>query len=320
MSEMPLGKLTKSNIQKGFEVLTELQNLILNNKASIEDKHSLIIDASNRFFTLIPTIHPHLIQEENELKAKIQMLESLRDIEIASSFMKFEDSNEDPLDANYKKLHCGISPLPHDSAEYQLVKKYLENTHAPTHKDWELQLEDVFAIEREGESEAFAPYKSKIHNRMLLWHGSRVTNFVGILSQGLRIAPPEAPVTGYMFGKGIYFADLVSKSAQYCYAHKKTPVGLMLLSEVALGDVYEVKTAKYMDKPPEGKHSTKGVGKTKPLEEEFERWTDDVTIPCGRPVPSGVRKSDLLYNEYIVYDPAQVKLRFLVKARFHYKR
>jgi len=37
---------------------------------------------------------------------------------------------------------------------------------------------------------------------MLLWHGSRTTNFAGILTQGLRIAPPEAPVTGYMFGKG----------------------------------------------------------------------------------------------------------------------
>jgi poly [ADP-ribose] polymerase 2/3/4 len=26
---------------------------------------------------------------------------------------------------------------------------------------------------------------------MLLWHGSRSTNFAGILKQGLRIAPPE---------------------------------------------------------------------------------------------------------------------------------
>ena len=34
--------------------------------------------------------------------------------------------------------------------------------------------------------------------RMLLWHGSRLTNWAGILTQGLRIAPPEAPVTGYM--------------------------------------------------------------------------------------------------------------------------
>ena len=31
---------------------------------------------------------------------------------------------------------------------------------------------------------------------------SRLTNYVGILSEGLRIAPPSAPVTGYMFGKG----------------------------------------------------------------------------------------------------------------------
>lgn len=28
-------------------------------------------------------------------------------------------------------------------------------------------------------------------DRMLLWHGSRSTNFAGILKQGLRIAPPE---------------------------------------------------------------------------------------------------------------------------------
>lgn len=33
---------------------------------------------------------------------------------------------------------------------------------------------------------------------LLFVTGSRLTNFVGILSQGLRIAPPEAPATGYM--------------------------------------------------------------------------------------------------------------------------
>jgi len=39
-----------------------------------------------------------------------------------------------------------------------------------------------------------------------------MTNLLGILGQGLRIAPPEAPATGYMFGKGIYFADMFKKS------------------------------------------------------------------------------------------------------------
>ena len=39
--------------------------------------------------------------------------------------------------------------------------------------------------------------------RRLLWHGSRLTNWVGILSEGLKIAPPEAPVTGYMVGNKV---------------------------------------------------------------------------------------------------------------------
>ena len=46
---------------------------------------------------------------------------------------------------------------------------------------------------REGESAKYKPFK-ELHNKMLLWHGSRTTNYGGILSQGLRIAPPEAPV------------------------------------------------------------------------------------------------------------------------------
>lgn len=70
---------------------------------------------------------------------------------------------------------------------------------------------------------------------MLLWHGSRVSNFVGILSQGMRIAPPEAPASGYLFGKGIYLADLAEKSINYCRAYGSNEA-LILLIEGALGD------------------------------------------------------------------------------------
>ncbi|KAJ4968666.1 hypothetical protein NE237_015367 [Protea cynaroides] len=320
MSEMPLGKLSKSNIQKGFEALTDIQNLLKSSNHGPSVKETLLTDASNRFFTMIPSIHPHIIMDEDDFKSKVKMLEALQDIEIASRLVGFDVDNDETLDEKYKKLRCDISPLPHDSEDYRLVEKYLQTTHAPTHKDWALELEDVFMLEREGEFDEFAPYREKLQNRMLLWHGSRLTNFVGILNQGLRIAPPEAPATGYMFGKGIYFADLVSKSAQYCYTDRNDPVGLMLLSEVALGEVYELKKASYMDKPPQGKHSTKGLGKTKPQESDYVKWRDEVVVPCGKPVPSNVRSSELMYNEYIVYDTAQVKLQFLLKVRFHYKR
>ncbi|KAI3806057.1 hypothetical protein L1987_21948 [Smallanthus sonchifolius] len=320
MAEMPLGKLSKSNIQKGFEVLTELQDLLNKSTDNSAVKESMIVDASNRFFTVIPSVHPHVIKDEDDFKSKVKMLEALQDIEIASRLIGFDVDNDDSLDDKYKKLQCEMLPLPHDSEDYRLVEKYLQTTHAPTHTDWALELEEVFTVERQGEFDKFSPYKNKLKNKMLLWHGSRLTNFIGILSQGLRIAPPEAPATGYMFGKGIYFADLVSKSAQYCFTDKKNPVGLMLLSEVALGEVYELKKAKYIDKPPKGKHSTKGLGKNIPKESEHLKWKDDVIVPCGKPVTSNVKATELLYNEYIVYNTDQVKLQFLLKVRFHHKR
>lgn len=43
-----------------------------------------------------------------------------------------------------------------------------------------------------------------------------------------------------MFGKGVYFADMVSKSANYCHTSQADPVGLILLGEVALGNMYVI--------------------------------------------------------------------------------
>lgn len=62
------------------------------------------------------------------------MLEALQDIEIASKLVGFDVENDDSIDDKYKKLHCCINPLPHDSEDYRLVEKYLLTTHAPTHK------------------------------------------------------------------------------------------------------------------------------------------------------------------------------------------
>lgn len=90
---------------------------------------------------------------------------------------------------------------------------------------------------------------------MLLWHGSRLSNWASIISQGLRVAPPEAPVTGYMFGKGVYFADSSSKSANYCFPSYAQDEGILLLSEVALGQMNELYEANYdAGKLPKGEY------------------------------------------------------------------
>lgn len=51
----------------------------------------------------------------------------------------------------------------------------------------------------------------------------------------MRIAPPEAPCSGYRFGKGCYFADLCGKSVGYARPYSSGGIGLFIVAEIALG-------------------------------------------------------------------------------------
>lgn len=92
-------------------------------------------------------------------------------------------------------------------------------------------------------------------------------------AQGLRIAPPEAPVNGYMFGKGVYLADISTKSANYCMSYSSGGHGLLLLVEAELGrPMYELTTADCNaadGAKNNGAVATLGVGGTVPQD-----WVD----------------------------------------------
>ncbi|MFT7800163.1 poly ADP-ribose polymerase 2 isoform X1 [Arapaima gigas] len=318
VKKAPLGKLTVDQIKAGYTSLKRIEDCL---KKKCSNKE--LVEACNQFYTRIPHDFglrtPPLIRTEEELKEKIALLEALSDIQIAVKIVQSSaESLDHPLDRQYKSLHCTLHPLSHDSHEYKVIEKYLQSTHAPTHKDYTMTILGIFTVERDGEKERF---NTQLHNRMLLWHGSRLSNWVGILSQGLRVAPPEAPVTGYMFGKGIYFADMSSKSANYCFANQKNNTGLLLLSEVALGNSNELLTADYdASKLPVGKHSTKGLGQTAP-DPKHAVLLDGVTVPLGPCMKTGVGQDGgytLLYNEFIVYNPNQTRMRYLLKVQFNY--
>lgn len=131
-----------------------------------------------------------------------------------------------------------MESLPENSDEFKLLKHYIYNTWT----DWadNIEIKAIFVLQRKGEAERIEKHKH-VPNHLLLYHGSKTFNFMGILGQGLRIAPPEAPVTGYMFGKGVYFADVFSKSLGYCYDYWSggNENLCMLLSEVVCGKSYE---------------------------------------------------------------------------------
>ena len=65
-------KMVTLALLAGFEALTEIQNLLKNTADQpLAVRESLIVAASNRFFTLIPSIHPHIIHDEDELMIKV---------------------------------------------------------------------------------------------------------------------------------------------------------------------------------------------------------------------------------------------------------
>ncbi|XP_039269984.2 poly [ADP-ribose] polymerase 2-like [Styela clava] len=320
VKKAPLGKLTSKQIKAGYETLKKIEKCHQENKYGRE-----LADACSEFYTRIPHDFgmkvPPLIRTPAQLKLKIQLLEALSDIQIAIQMMDEDDDKTDDVnikDLHYQSLDCKLEPLDKTHDEYKMVKTYVSNSHGSTHNQYALDLENVYKVEREGEEQRF---KKDIGNRMLLWHGSRLTNWCGILKQGLRIAPPEAPSTGYMFGKGVYFADMISKSANYCHANHRQPSGFLLLCEVALGNTNDKTHADYdANKLPKGKHSTKGLGREEPDPQGYHTMDCGTLAPLGKPkAVSDNTNRYLMYNEYIVYDVAQIRARYLVKAKFNYK-
>ncbi|KAJ4389019.1 hypothetical protein N0V93_006481 [Gnomoniopsis smithogilvyi] len=333
--KLPLGKLSKASIMRGFSTLKDLSAMI---QSSGADPNSVAIEStSNLFYSLIPHAfgrrRPPVINNLALVKKEIELLEALADMKDAATIMKSEIDELNrvhPLDRQFLGLGLNeMTPLNPTSEEFQHLDMYLNSTRGQTHYV-NYEIENIFRIERKGERERFekSVFGRSPQDRRLLWHGSRVANFGGILSQGLRIAPPEAPVNGYMFGKGVYLADMSSKSANYCCHYISDDTALLLLCEAELGNPMHERTDFQYDAAEkakeQGKWSTFGMGETGP-----SLWKDagclhaslkGVKMPSAKrapPGPTGVEDTTLLYNEYICYDEDQVQLRYLFRVKMY---
>ncbi|KAI4719294.1 PARP-domain-containing protein [Aureobasidium sp. EXF-10727] len=321
VNKLPLGKLSKATIIRGFEILKELSALM--SDTSLAPNLYGFEELSNQYYSYIPHSfgrnRPPIIRTLDMLKPEIELLDSLSDLKNADEILKKAKetaSQIHPLDSRFQGLGMQeMQVLEPSSSEFSEINQYLHKTCGLTHAV-KYEVQDIFRIQRGGEFERFdkSKYATVESDRRLLWHG-----------QGLRIAPPEAPVNGYMFGKGIYLADMSSKSANYCSSYDSDGHALLLLCEAELGKPmqtltnasYEAaETAKKM-----GAISTWGQGKTAP-----KAWKD---AGCIHPSLAGATMPDttedpgntnvpgayLLYNEYICYDIAQVRLRYLLRVK-----
>eukprot|EP01094_Clydonella_sp_ATCC50884_P003615 TRINITY_DN1275_c0_g1_i3.p1 TRINITY_DN1275_c0_g1~~TRINITY_DN1275_c0_g1_i3.p1 ORF type:complete len:1010 (-),score=329.36 TRINITY_DN1275_c0_g1_i3:98-3097(-) len=327
-AKMPLGKIKKTMVLEAFRVLKQLEEVIASLSYRDEaQRQQDILALTNQFYTLVPHSFgredPPLIDNTKLLREKMELIQALGDIEIAANLMDGSgDSPEErtlhPIDRKYRKLRTNIEPVDMGSPLAEVILEYIRNSQSFMFQE-KLSVEAIFQVRRQGESEKYSRFDC-LSNRRYLWHGSRLSNFAGIISQGLRVAPPEAPHSGFMFGKGIYFADMASKSASYCHPETSDGRILMLLAEVALGETWDLLQGKYVEREDlqmRGKHSTKGVGKYAPApdKEKYLVPGRSAVCPVGEEVATEFDQAELDHNEYIVYDPEQVLQSFIVQLK-----
>lgn len=214
-----------------------------NEKAKLLKLREKMWFLSSRFYEFIPheefrnkMVPP--ISNMNMLMQKSQNLLTLIQIEMASkillgAFYRCLNFNMNPLEYCIRAAGVKFDVLEHSDPEYNLISTYVNNTYSEVLQAAELPrrkyLHNIVKLEKPS-----AVYEGEeIGNRMLLFHGSRVSNFLGILSQGLRSQPLEANKNGALLGDGIYFSDMAYKAMQYCGdSHGSRYI---LACEVALG-------------------------------------------------------------------------------------
>ncbi|KAK1750520.1 putative poly polymerase 2 [Echria macrotheca] len=346
---MPLGRLSKRTVALGFRILRGIHAVIVSlpvrsdseiadvvNKAGTKDETLLTL--SNLFYSVIPhnfgARRPHVIASKLLVQREIVFLNSLPHQDVFSndedrvryaSYLKFMNQMSDvelpdihPLDRKYQRLNLDeMTLLSPASAEYSELIDYLGTRSSKTNPNH--LVKGIFRIERRGEKDRFIQRHGEKSCQCLLWHGSRVGNFEGILKDGLHIAPSWVPNTGTCFGEGIYLADASCKSAKYCNFQNAGEDGFLLLCQAELGNPRQTlihPDSKAGDRAKaQGVLSTEVHGTNGPAE-----WKD---AACVHPSLKGVHMAGLFagytkrdgaylnFNEYVCYNVAQVRLRYL---------
>ena len=286
--KLPLGLLSLTQIKKASAIL---------NDTSLDPEV-----LTQRYYSTIPTRKENTeeLTTPEKIQNKIDFLAELENIYYISK------NHTLSLQSKYLSLQTEVRPVSPEDGKW--IEQYLRTNQGHTHHI-KLKYVEAFEINKPAENNSFRRWET-LHNKQLLWHGTPMPNVVGILTNSLSLNPVSpVGITGKMFGNGLYFANVSTKSAGYLRITKG--IGAMFLCEVALGNTLELKTSQNVNLPT-GRHSVRGVGRHSPGTDTYMNMGNDVVVPIGELVESSDPGLSLIYDEFIVYDQSQVKLRYLV--------
>lgn len=202
--KLPLGILSKLQIANGFKLLIQIGRSIKHNPS---DK-GIINSLSNDFYKTIPhnfgLKSPKPIDDSAKHSDEWLKLKNIENMQITYNIIENSKAiDENILDYYYKNLEVDIIEIDKECDIFSKIFNWVENTHGDFH-EYKVKVQNIYHIERHEDKTRFAPFEEDTNaNRRLLFHGSHVTNLVGIIRNGLQIKPEGIQTSGSMFGNGI---------------------------------------------------------------------------------------------------------------------
>lgn len=247
--------LSEKAIQKGMDILNQIEKIAVKHKHTLEDKQMLKA-LSLQYYQCIP----------RDWKSTRCILDTVADVDreyqvldLYSNVFKYKLS--DKLNDLKKSLNYVIDAVT-ENDEYKEIKKWVESTAIHNYK---INVKKIYKLE----SLHSNAYDTSVGNDTLLFHGTGSSNVYPILCSHLRV-----PKGHGMFGAGIYFADKASKSANYSFGYwgntSRSAKGYLLVASVALGKVKHYYDGQsQLKEPPRGYNSVKGCKGNHLCNDEF---------------------------------------------------
>ncbi|XP_077435872.1 protein mono-ADP-ribosyltransferase PARP4-like isoform X2 [Vanacampus margaritifer] len=274
---VPVNKLSLNDVSRAEGLLIQAQRKLK------QGEHAAALALLLDVYTLLPHIRPSEDCDAKIISQKLDLCQLIRDI-LNVSEMTLRSPAPSCI-GKFRALRCSIETVEPGFPEYRTVSSLLDNRA--------VQIHQVLRVSRAVELQTF---KGKLGNIKSLLHSSSSSNFVGILSRGLLLPCVGVEHHGIertdagSLGSGIYFSDSMSICQKYSRPSVTDGSRLLLVCDVALGRCLELhQSDPTLTRAPEGHNSVHAVHRTATAHSEFEG------------------------DEYVVYSPDQVKLKYVVR-------
>jgi len=144
------------------------------------------------------------------------------------------------------------------------ARKLYQSTRKSMHVSNNLSVQTVYKVDIGNMKKAFESYGATLKDIRQLWHGTKASNLLSILRQGLVIPPSSsAHCTGRMYGNGAYFSSISTKALNYAtnfwQSGGSSDRTFMFLADVAMGK-YHLAGGGWGSYPINGTNSTWAKG------------------------------------------------------------